>query len=83
LQVLLVSPVLLEGSAGSVPQSGGLERFVPLQICRTQNLGRRHVFSFLVTFFFTLVKKKATRSSARGVEAMAPRKLLDHPQAVK
>jgi hypothetical protein len=30
----------------------------------------RSVLSFLVTFFFTRVKKKVTRSSAGGVEAL-------------
>jgi hypothetical protein len=38
---------------------------------RGSNLGRRHVLSFLVTSFFTRVKKEVTRSSAGGVEALA------------
>src|SRR4051812_26518063 len=33
--------------------------------------GADHVFSFLVTLFFTRVKKRVTRSSVGGVEALA------------
>src|SRR3954463_2735163 len=33
--------------------------------------GADHVLSFLVTLFFTRVKKRVTRSSAGGVEALA------------
>jgi hypothetical protein len=36
--------------------------------------GADHVLSFLVTLFFTRVKKRVTRSSAGGVEALALRK---------
>jgi hypothetical protein len=49
----------------------GLGRFATMHSCRTSNVRRRHVLSFLVTLFFTRVKKRVTRSSKGGVEALA------------
>ena len=47
---------------------GGSERFMR---ARRILCGADHVLSFLVTLFFTRVKKRVTRSSAGGVEALA------------
>ena len=63
--------MLLGVNADSVPRRvdwGGSER---CSLAGRFLHGADHVLSFLVTLFFTRVKKRVTRSSVGGVEALA------------
>ena len=68
---LFVSTESLDDSACSGPDLvdwGGSDH---CRLAGRISCGADHVLSFLVTFFFTRVKKEVTRSSAGGVEALA------------
>jgi len=66
---LFVSPELLDDSADSVSQHSDRNTSGLCTLVGGKTWSATYVLSFLVTFFFTRVKKKVTRSSAGGAEA--------------